>query len=275
MRGRGWWREPIRHSAASRKGWKKRLGLRYFVKRHSPEEEKYDYQNVFRKKIVERRKQFKELDVPEFERYKDFKLPSKEKIEKMDIRYKKIEGLEPIEIPVRGGEKKIIGFHPTSRGAGGIYIGKSILIDPIFKDKTDWAIRKSTICHEFQHSVDLFDEARPGAVHNILRQVLLQNDPQSFIIGNFIELKKLAEKHKQKIKVRFTEQPNRELITVYYFKHSGKLYQFAKDSVFVSYKKLREICHEYDRNINTISIDGVKYNYVPFAFANIYARMKK
>jgi hypothetical protein len=268
---KGWWREPVKHRIAAQKGWQKKLGLRYYVKRNNPEEEKHDYLNVFREKIIDRRKEFNEFDLPEFDRYKRALLPKKSRAEKIKLRYRKLKGVEPIEIKVRGG-MKLIDFMPTSRGFGGQMDRENnlITIDPVLKDSPDWALRKGTIAHEFQHSTDL-SEFTPSAVHNILRQVLLQNDPKSNIIGTYKELSKLAQKFSQSIKVKFMKQPSGDTITVYYFKNNGKLYQFAKDSVFVKINKLKEYSKKYNRQIKNIIISGKSYKYVPFTYANLYS----
>lgn len=276
-----WWKHTIQHSKAAKQGWRDREkkikryyarkygivlkeDIKRFVNRSSPEEEKEDYHGVFKDFITKRRDQLMTEDVDR--RYKKLRVPKDEITQGINIRYEKMKGVQPIEI-----KGKVVDFKPTSWGYGGQfnYPSRTITIDERLKNKTDWAIRKGTIAHEFQHSVNLMEDT-PSVAHNLLRQTLLQNNPSATIIGTFPELQALAKRYNVKIKKRIMKQPNEETITVYYFDANGKTYQFAKDNLIVTDEELHQLSRAYSRPIKETSINGIKKRYITFRYANIF-----
>lgn len=147
------------------------------------------------------------------------------------------------------------------------------------KDKTDWSTRKGTIAHEIHHVVssnddeeDDSDELTPTAVHNITRQSLLQNNPESVLVGSYIELKQLSRRKGKRIKKKIMKQPNGEDITLYYFKHDGKTYSYAKDNIYVSRRELESLSRKHRKRIKSTRIDGQRRRKISFRYAEVYQK---
>lgn len=267
---RGWHRQSRRHRKAAYKGIIRSRVRNLAIKGTTPEKEYQDYKKL-RRVIRERRTGYGEVNQPELNRYEHFQLPSQERTDKIRMEFKRMPYVRPIEIKTPGGELKTVDFKPSSRGWGGLYDhdARKITIDNRLLDKTDWTIRKGTIAHEYQHSVDM-SEYTPRAVHNIVRQTLIQSFPNAVPVGTYAELKHMARRLGKPIKKRLGKQLNGEPLIIYSFNHKNDTYAYGKDIVWMSRQRFVDLAKTHKKPIKTTTVEGVRYRYIPFLIANVF-----